>query len=352
MSTPEGALGCSAATAAAAAAESPRPYGGLVQRSCSSSSFSSTMQGFMLVGLESYLQEPADAGYSSACRSPSPAAAAAAAGGALWTTGSMSPGSASANHSHNSSGGSQAAGVWRFGHHRKRSSLSSGGLDFCSSAPTPGHHPHVDALAAGQGVQQQQQQQLGSNNPGAGSHAGSGAEYASSARCSSSSGSNGTILSLQGVFLDLHSCRAVGACLYVCPHVRCLRLEGCGLTDRSVCELVDAIKVGCHLEELHLGCNDIEDVGARSLAKLLKADAPIRLLDLSGNSIGELMRQPARSTCAAGGSCCGAHTRATTACTADRAMQPPISGVSTNAGSCCYRVPCTVQPLWGTSGAA
>jgi hypothetical protein len=279
---------------------SPRGCAGLVQRSCSSSSFNSTMQGFMLVGLESYMQEPADASNSSACCSPSPAsmAAAAAAGGSLWTTGSMSAGSASANHSRNSSGGSPVAGAWRWGHHRKRSSLSSGGLESCGSIPTPGQLPPLDTLAAAHAVQQQQlpQHTMASHGSWASSHAGSGPMNSSLTRkgSSSSSSSNGTILSLQGVFMDLPSCRAVGACLYVCPHVRCLRLEGCGLTDRSVCELVDAIKVGCHLEELHLSCNDIEDVGARSLAHLLKADAPIRVLDLSGNSIGELQQQAVR----------------------------------------------------------
>jgi Ran GTPase-activating protein (RanGAP) involved in mRNA processing and transport len=66
-----------------------------------------------------------------------------------------------------------------------------------------------------------------------------------------------------------------------------LQLQGCGLDDRAVGELVDALKVNSSLKVLVLSQNSMEDIGGRALGQLLRLPGGrLKKLDCSGNQIG------------------------------------------------------------------
>ena len=95
-------------------------------------------------------------------------------------------------------------------------------------------------------------------------------------------------LCLRGITVTCQGCRAIGACLYISPLLQVLQLQGCGLDDRAVGELVDALKVNSSVRVLVLAQNSVEDIGARALGRLLKLPGcRLKKLNLSNNQIGE-----------------------------------------------------------------
>lgn len=97
-------------------------------------------------------------------------------------------------------------------------------------------------------------------------------------------------LALQHMQLPPGCCKSIGAVLYVCTHVKRLVLVDVGLTDETVGDLVDALKVNSSVEHLDLSWNALEDIGARVLSLLVLPSAGcssrLRTLCLQHNQIG------------------------------------------------------------------
>jgi len=97
-------------------------------------------------------------------------------------------------------------------------------------------------------------------------------------------------LALQHMQLPPGCCKSIGAVLYLCTHVKRLVLVDVGLTDETVGDLVDALKVNGSVEHLDLSWNALEDIGARVLALLVLPSAGcssrLRTLCLQHNQIG------------------------------------------------------------------
>jgi hypothetical protein len=97
-------------------------------------------------------------------------------------------------------------------------------------------------------------------------------------------------LCLQHTQLPLGFCKSLGAVCYMCPHLKHVVLVDCGLTDHELGDLVDALKVNSSVQHLDLSYNQLEDIGARVLATLLRPSAGcssrLRTLHLQHNQIG------------------------------------------------------------------
>ncbi|KAF8063677.1 BXL3 [Scenedesmus sp. PABB004] len=133
-------------------------------------------------------------------------------------------------------------------------------------------------------LQQPQQQQQLAGSPGR--RPGSGGRARRRAACT---------LELAHTPLPPGSCRTVGAVLGACPHITRCALVAAGLGDRDVADLAAALSRNTSVVLLDLSHNDVGDIGARLLARLLRSGgggsgsaAPrLRALGLQHNAIGD-----------------------------------------------------------------
>lgn len=80
----------------------------------------------------------------------------------------------------------------------------------------------------------------------------------------------------------------LGRALRLGSHLNSLHLENCSLTGRSLVILVAALKLNPALKELYLGDNGMSCADGLQLANLLRANTRLEYLDLRGNSLQDI----------------------------------------------------------------
>ncbi|KAH9375876.1 hypothetical protein HPB48_017394 [Haemaphysalis longicornis] len=80
----------------------------------------------------------------------------------------------------------------------------------------------------------------------------------------------------------------LGRALRLGSHLNSLHLENCSLTGRSLVILVAALKLNPALKELYLGDNGMSCADGLQLANLLRANTRLEYLDLRGNNLQDI----------------------------------------------------------------
>ncbi|KAH8028159.1 hypothetical protein HPB51_013663 [Rhipicephalus microplus] len=95
-------------------------------------------------------------------------------------------------------------------------------------------------------------------------------------------------LDARGTALSEQTLLVLGRALRLGSHLNSLHLENCSLTGRSLVILVAALKLNPALKELYLGDNGMSCADGLQLANLLRANTRLEYLDLRGNSLQDI----------------------------------------------------------------
>lgn len=95
-------------------------------------------------------------------------------------------------------------------------------------------------------------------------------------------------LDARGTALSEQTLLVLGRALRLGSHLNSLHLENCSLTGRSLVILVAALKLNPALKELYLGDNGMSCADGLQLANLLRANTRLEYLDLRGNNLQDI----------------------------------------------------------------
>ncbi|XP_077522638.1 uncharacterized protein LOC144133422 isoform X1 [Amblyomma americanum] len=95
-------------------------------------------------------------------------------------------------------------------------------------------------------------------------------------------------LDARGTSLSEQTLLVLGRALRLGSHLNSLHLENCSLTGRSLVILVAALKLNPALKELYLGDNGMTCADGLQLANLLRANTRLEYLDLRGNNLQDI----------------------------------------------------------------
>ncbi|XP_065292678.1 protein phosphatase 1 regulatory subunit 37-like [Dermacentor albipictus] len=95
-------------------------------------------------------------------------------------------------------------------------------------------------------------------------------------------------LDARGTALSEQTLLILGRALRLGSHLNSLHLENCSLTGRSLVILVAALKLNPALKELYLGDNGMTCADGLQLANLLRANTRLEYLDLRGNGLQDI----------------------------------------------------------------